>query len=112
MSQNSNINDVTITDAAFRKANELYLEDGMILRIEVLGGGCSGFEYNYSTTQDFEHDDVFFEQNGSKIAIDSISLSMIKGSTIDFIEDMSGSRFMITNPNVTMRCGCGNSFSI
>jgi iron-sulfur cluster insertion protein len=82
------------------------------LRIAVLSGGCSGFQYNYDFDTKKNPDDLFFEKDGVTITIDQTSLEFIKGSTLDYVESMSAAAFEIKNPNSTANCGCGNSFSV
>ena len=103
---------IVITDNAFEKASELSNKEKAILRIAVDGGGCSGFEYNYTMADNVEKDDILFEKNGAKIVIDQVSLSLLKDSTIDFAKELGSSKFVITNPNAKIKCGCGNSFSL
>lgn len=83
------------------------------LRIIVEGGGCAGFQYKYNFVKDaITEDDLFIEQDGAKVLIDNISLELIKGSMLDFTEDLSGSYFKMKNPLAASGCGCGNSFSV
>lgn len=101
-----------VTEQAVKRVTFL-LEDepvGSRLRITVLGGGCSGFQYKYvfDTTQG--DDDLLLA--GGAVIIDEMSLSLIEGSTLDYVEDLGSAGFEIRNPNATARCGCGNSFSI
>ncbi len=78
----------------------------------VLGGGCSGFQYSFAFDDARNDDDTVIEKNGAVVVIDSTSLDLLKGSEIDFVEDMVGAAFAIRNPNATSNCGCGNSFSV
>jgi iron-sulfur cluster insertion protein len=83
------------------------------LRISVEGGGCSGFQYRYNFVDDQATiDDLYIEQNGAKVLIDLTSLELIKGSILDFTEDLNGAYFQMKNPVAASGCGCGNSFSI
>lgn len=82
------------------------------LRISVEGGGCAGFQYNYVFVLDQPtKDDIFIEDNGARVLIDKISLELIKGSILDYKENLAGSYFHIKNPHASSSCGCGNSFS-
>ena len=82
-------------------------------RITVKGGGCSGFQYEFGLdSEPARDDDKIFSHNGSEVVMDELSLSIIGGSTLDYVEDMSSAGFEIKNPNATARCGCGNSFSV
>jgi iron-sulfur cluster insertion protein len=82
------------------------------LRLAVSGGGCSGFQYNFSFDQARKTDDLAFERDGVILIIDEVSLDLVKGAEIDFVEDMMGASFQVKNPNAASSCGCGNSFSI
>lgn len=83
------------------------------LRISVEGGGCSGFQYQYNfVTDKITKDDLYIEQDGAKVVIDHTSLELIKGSSLEYHEDLNGSFFQIKNPIAASGCGCGNSFSI
>lgn len=105
---------VTVTErAALRVAKILASEAyGKSLRISVDGGGCSGFSYKYDLVDDVEKDDLVLQRDGATILIDPISLPYLEGSEIDFVDDLMGQSFQITNPNATASCGCGTSFSI
>lgn len=100
-----------ITESAKGRIAELLVDEapGSKLRISVLGGGCSGFQYRYSFDQTFNSDDCLLEDC---IAIDEMSLSLVDGSTFDYVEDLGSAGFEMKNPNATAKCGCGNSFSI
>jgi iron-sulfur cluster insertion protein len=82
------------------------------LRIAVSGGGCSGFQYGLSFDEERHEDDVVFEKDGVAVVVDEVSLSLLDGAEIDFVEDLMGASFQIRNPNAASSCGCGNSFSI
>lgn len=83
------------------------------LRISVEGGGCSGFQYNYNFVEDkLSQDDIYIEKKDARVIIDKISLELLKGSHLDYHEDLNGSFFQIKNPIAANGCGCGNSFSI
>jgi iron-sulfur cluster insertion protein len=84
----------------------------MMMRIAVLGGGCSGFQYNFSFEEARQDDDLVIERDGAAVLVDSTSLELLKGSELDYVEEMVGSSFQVRNPNATSSCGCGNSFSI
>ncbi|MCE3233367.1 MAG: heme biosynthesis protein HemY [Rickettsiaceae bacterium] len=87
-------------------------EKSVNLRISVTGGGCSGFQYNYDFDTKKNDDDLFFEKDGIKVAIDTTSIEFVNGSTLDYVETMTAAAFEIKNPNSTARCGCGNSFAV
>lgn len=81
-------------------------------RVAVKGGGCSGFEYTMDLDEALEDDDHVFEANGERLVIDDISLNLMKGATVDFVQDLVGSKFAISNPVADSSCGCGSSFSV
>ncbi|KEG19619.1 HesB/IscA family protein [Bartonella bacilliformis] len=105
---------VSVSDfAAERIAKILSNEPNKIaLRISVEGGGCSGFSYKYDLVSTRKEDDFVIQKGGAVIFIDSISLSFMKGSQIDFVDDLMEQSFQIRNPNAVSSCGCGVSFSI
>lgn len=82
------------------------------LRLSVSGGGCSGFQYEFKLDTVLGDDDVVIERDGAELVIDEASLPFIAGSEVDFVEELAGSYFTVSNPNATASCGCGNSFSI
>ena len=81
-------------------------------RVYVTGGGCSGFQYGFKFDESPEGDDDVVEFDGFTILLDSLSYPYLYGSTLDYVEDLSGSRFLVTNPNAKTTCGCGESFNI
>lgn len=85
---------------------------GSMLRVAVNGGGCSGFQYSFDITTDRNDDDVGIERDGVTVLVDAVSLDFLRGSKIDFVDDLIGQSFKIDNPNATASCGCGTSFSI
>ena len=82
------------------------------LRIAVSGGGCSGFQYGISFDDQRNEDDFVFERDGVSVVVDDVSLGLLDGAEVDFVEDLMGASFQIKNPNAASSCGCGNSFSI
>ena len=86
--------------------------DKSALRISVLGGGCSGFQYEFDLDGTRNEDDLEITRDGASVLIDSVSLVYVLGSEIDFVDDLIGAQFQINNPNATASCGCGTSFSI
>jgi len=78
----------------------------------VTGGGCSGFEYGFTFDEDVEEDDTLIVNQGVTLIIDPLSFQYLNGAEVDFKEDLQGSRFVVNNPNASVTCGCGNSFSI
>lgn len=86
--------------------------DDLMLRVAVSGGGCSGFQYGFSLDGTLAAEDHTFSRDGIKVVVDDVSLDLLKGSEIDYVEDLIGSYFAIKNPNATSTCGCGTSFAI
>jgi iron-sulfur cluster insertion protein len=78
----------------------------------VTGGGCSGFQYGFSFDDQIAEDDTLAECDGVRVAVDALSFQYLSGSEVDYLEDLSGSRFVVNNPNAETTCGCGSSFSI
>ncbi len=113
MSNATNDNIVLTASAAKRILALMEQEQKpILLRITVNGGGCSGFEYKFTLDSEQTPDDHAFSLNGATAIVDSVSLGLISGSEIDFVEDLVGSSFVINNPQATSSCGCGNSFAI
>ncbi|MFT5211118.1 MAG: iron-sulfur cluster assembly accessory protein [Flavobacterium sp.] len=103
------------TDRAAMKAKSLIDEEeneSLKLRVFVTGGGCSGFEYGFTFDEDTEEDDALIEKSGVSLVVDALSYQYLVGAEIDFKEDLQGSRFVVTNPNASATCGCGNSFAV
>src|SRR2546430_10252547 len=82
------------------------------LRIAVSGGGCSGFQYGLSFDDQRNPDDFVFARDDVAVIVDDVSLDLLNGAEIDFVEDLMGASFQIRNPNAASSCGCGNSFSV
>lgn len=87
-------------------------ETAKVLRLSVLGGGCSGFSYEFALDTEAGEDDLVIDRNGATVVIDAVSLPYLEGSEIDFVDDLIGQSFKVNNPNATAACGCGTSFSI
>lgn len=83
-----------------------------VLRLSVEGGGCSGFQYRFGIADSIEADDVITEEAGVKLVVDEISLDLVRGSAVDFVDSLGGSSFQVTNPNAQSGCGCGSSFAV
>ncbi len=106
---------IVLTESAARRIATLKAEENganALLRIAVSGGGCSGFQYGLSFDDQRNEDDFVFERDGVGIVIDDVSLGLLDGAEVDFVEDLMGASFQIRNPNAASSCGCGNSFSI
>ncbi len=104
-----------ITDAAAARIAELLsheTEDGLMLRVTVSGGGCSGYQYGFTFDADATPDDMVFENGPAKVVTDKVSMDLLAGSEIDYVDDLIGAFFKINNPNATSSCGCGTSFSV
>ncbi|HMO29121.1 iron-sulfur cluster insertion protein ErpA [Enterovirga sp.] len=106
--------DIVITAAAARRIGEILAGEpaGSMLRISVNGGGCSGFQYGFDIDAERAADDLLVEKDGASVLIDEVSLQYLKGSTLDFVDDLIGQSFKIDNPQATASCGCGTSFSL
>tara|TARA_B110000014_G_scaffold244107_1_gene215016 strand:+ start:709 stop:1026 length:318 start_codon:yes stop_codon:yes gene_type:complete len=104
------IKEIKFTDKAIKQIENLLnkKESGTFFRIAILGGGCSGFKYDFSFDKKVEKDDFKF----NKIVIDSSSAEMLKGSEIDYVSELIGDSFKINNPQSKSSCGCGVSFAI
>lgn len=83
-----------------------------MLRLSVEGGGCSGFQYRYGLADGINDDDIVSETDGVTLVVDEISLELVQGGMVDFVESLGGSAFQVTNPNAAAGCGCGASFSV
>ena len=108
------MDEIVITDRAARRIGEILAAEaqGAMLRISVQGGGCSGFQYGFDVDGSRQSDDLLLEKGGASVLVDEMSLQYLKGSTVDFVDDLIGQSFKIDNPQATASCGCGTSFSI
>ena len=104
----------SVSDSAARRIAFLASKEAkpVMMRVAVLGGGCSGFQYNFSFEEARNQDDLVIERNGAAVLVDATSLELLKGSELDYVEEMVGASFQVKNPNATSSCGCGNSFSV
>ena len=105
---------ITISPRAAKRIVELVKASGdaRLFRVSVEGGGCSGFQYRFELVPDSAPDDILIERDGATVAIDPVSADFVKGSEIDFVDELIGAQFKINNPNATAGCGCGTSFTI
>ena len=104
---------IIVTESAkTRILNLVETSDSNKFRVFVTGGGCSGFQYGFKFDQDIAFDDDEINFTDFSVVLDSLSYPYLYGSTLDFVEDLSGSKFVINNPNAKTTCGCGESFSI
>ena len=83
-----------------------------VLRLAVEGGGCSGFQYRFGLADSIEADDIQAQGEGASLVVDPISLDLVRGSAVDFVESLGGKSFKVTNPQAQAGCGCGSSFSV
>lgn len=105
---------VTLTERAAKRISEIAAGDPAtpLLRVSVEGGGCSGFQYKFDLVDNMAADDLVLERSGATVLIDPVSVEYMKGSEIDFVDDLMGAAFKIKNPVATASCGCGTSFTI
>ena len=106
---------VGFSDRAAQKVSQLIQEEGnadLRLRVFITGGGCSGFSYGFTFDESVEEDDSVIENRGVQMLVDAMSFPYLEGAEIDYRENLHGSQFVVTNPNASTTCGCGNSFSI
>ena len=105
---------IKVTDACAARLAAISAAEGAKknLRVAVLGGGCSGFQYEFSLEDEAASDDLVIDAGAHAVLIDPVSLPYLSGSVIDFKNELIGARFAVENPNATASCGCGTSFSI
>jgi iron-sulfur cluster insertion protein len=105
---------ITLTESAAKRVAWIAERQAKpaILRLAVDGGGCAGFTYKFELADTAESDDTVAETDGVKLVVDPMSLELVKGSAVDFVEDLGGAAFRVTNPNAQSGCGCGSSFSV
>ena len=105
---------VTLTSAAAKRVGWIAQRQGKpaILRLSVEGGGCSGFQYRFDLAEGADNDDSVSETDGVRLVVDPVSLDLVSGSTVDFVESLGGAAFKVENPNAAAGCGCGSSFGI
>ncbi len=106
---------LTLTSNAAGKVKEFLVQNGKPeagLRVRVVGGGCSGFQYQLALDEQADTEDKVYEQDGVKLFVDQKSLLYLDGTEIDYVEDVMGAGFRFTNPNSKGTCGCGESFQV
>ncbi len=105
---------IDLTPSAARRVTTIAEKQGKpaILRLAVEGGGCAGFQYKFGLADAPESDDTIAERDGVRLVVDSMSLDLIRGSAVDYVESLGGAAFRVTNPMAASGCGCGTSFSI
>jgi len=106
--------DITVTERAARRIGEILRAEpaGAMLRLSVMGGGCSGFQYKFDIDRDRANDDIAVNRDGVTVLVDPVSLQYLAGSEIDFVDDLIGASFKVNNPKAKASCGCGTSFSL
>jgi len=106
--------EISLSPAAAQRIRAIGEAEGrdVMLRVAVEGGGCSGFQYQFDLVDRAEPDDLRVERDGAAALVDEMSMVMLKGSVIDFVDELASAEFKIRNPNAKSSCGCGVSFSI
>ena len=105
---------LTLTPAAAKRVAWIAQRQARpaILRLSVEGGGCSGFQYKFDLAETAEPDDSVCETDGVRLVVDPVSLDLVTGSTVDFVESLGGAAFKVENPQAAAGCGCGSSVGI
>lgn len=105
---------VALTDSAAARVAAIAERQGKpaILRLSVDGGGCSGFQYKFALADAVDPDDAVAERAGVRLVVDSVSLDLVRGCSVDFVETLGGTAFRVDNPQAASGCGCGSSFSV
>jgi len=106
--------EISLTPTAAARVAAIAQRQGKaaILRLAVDGGGCSGFQYRFDLATDIDAEDMVAETDGVKLVVDPISLDLVRGAQVDFVESLGGAAFRVENPNAASGCGCGSSFSV
>jgi iron-sulfur cluster insertion protein len=105
---------ITLSASAAQRIRAIGEAEGraLMLRVSVDGGGCSGFQYRFDLVEAGEPEDLRVEREGAAMLVDEVSLELLKGSEVDFVDELAGAEFKVRNPNAKSSCGCGVSFSI
>lgn len=107
---------LSLSDNAAHKISCLIKEEKaahpLMFRVMISGGGCAGFQYNFSLDHQISEEDHIFEEKGVMVIIDESSLPLVEGAQLDYVEELIGASFTVRNPNANTSCGCGNSFSV
>ena len=105
---------IALTPAAAARVAAIAGRQGKppILRLAVDGGGCAGFQYRFGLADEIESGDLAVEQDGVTLVVDEMTLDLVRGGAVDYVESLGGSAFQVKNPNAASGCGCGSSFSI
>ena len=106
--------DIILTANAAKRVAAIALRQSKpaMLRLAVDGGGCAGFTYRFALADAVEEGDAVARTDGVTLVVDPISLDLVRGSAVDYVEDLGGTAFKVTNPNAASGCGCGSSFSV
>ena len=106
--------EIALTPAAAARVAAIAARQGKpaILRLAVEGGGCAGFSYRFGLADQVEEEDLATEQDGVTLVVDEMTLDLVRGGAVDYVESLGGAAFQVTNPNAASGCGCGSSFSI
>ena len=106
---------VTLSESAARQIAQIMSAEenrGMMLRVAVSGGGCSGFQYGFEFDEQQGDDDLAVQTDGVTLLVDPLSLQYLMGAEVDYSESLHGAQFVIRNPNAKTTCGCGSSFTV
>ena len=105
---------ITLSESAAGRIRQIAEREGrpVMLRVAVEGGGCSVFSYQFDLVEEAQADDLKIERDGAAALVDEVSMVLLKGSEIDFVDELAGAEFKVRNPNAKSSCGCGVSFSI
>lgn len=106
--------DISLTPAAAQRVAAIAARQNKpaVLRLSVEGGGCSGFQYRFGLVEAAEPGDAVAETDGVRLVVDDVSLDLVRGAAVDFVESLGGAAFKVENPNAASGCGCGTSFSV
>lgn len=106
--------EISLTSSAAARVAAIAAKQGKpaILRLSVDGGGCSGFQYRFGFADGVEGDDMVAEVDGVRLVVDSVSLDLVRGARVDYVESLGGAAFRVENPNAASGCGCGSSFAV
>ncbi|MBZ6380552.1 iron-sulfur cluster insertion protein ErpA [Sphingomonas sanguinis] len=110
----TSISEIALTPAAAARVAAIAERQNKpaILRLSVEGGGCSGFQYKFGLADAPAEDDAVAQTDGVRLVVDSISLDLVRGAQVDYVESLGGAAFQVKNPNAASGCGCGTSFSV
>ncbi len=105
---------IALSASAAKRIRELAAKEAgaVKLRLAVSGGGCSGFSYGFAFDEQVQDDDLVVTRDGATLLVDSVSLDLLRGSEVDYVDDLVGASFQVRNPNAVSSCGCGTSFSV